>query len=455
MNKPLLKTLFIITFIFAGCSIYAQKYQNGLIDKTVALVGNEMIMLSQIESEVQMMQFQGYKADKNLRCEILERTLEQKLFLTQARLDSLKVNEDMVVSQLEQRLNDVLTQLGGEKETEKHFGKSLYKLRQEWTEAFRDQSLTQEMQKNVISAITELTPRQIETFYKNTPKDSLPIVSTQYQIRQIVVYPKKADAEMIVREKLLEFRERILAGESFSMLARMYSQDPGSAMKGGELGMASKSIFWPVFSDAAVSLKAGQVSPIVETPDGFHIIQLIEKQGEMFNARHILLKPTYGTKDREMAFHRLDSLKTLIVKDSIPFEAVAMYNSEDPNSRTNGGLVADHRTGSVLFEKDQLKPADYTILKDMKEGQISAPFESVDDEGRSGNLIYKIIKLEKIIPSHVANFKQDYNLLSELAKNKQSMEAINKFIKEKQAITYIVIDPLFHNCNFEREGWIK
>src|SRR5574344_353006 len=156
MNKPLLKTLFIITFIFAGCSIYAQKYQNGLIDKTVALVGNEMIMLSQIESEVQMMQFQGYKADKNLRCEILERTLEQKLFLTQARLDSLKVNEDMVVSQLEQRLNDVLTQLGGEKETEKHFGKSLYKLRQEWTEAFRDQSLTQEMQKNVISAITEL-----------------------------------------------------------------------------------------------------------------------------------------------------------------------------------------------------------------------------------------------------------------------------------------------------------
>jgi peptidyl-prolyl cis-trans isomerase SurA len=301
----------------------------------------------------------------------------------------------------------------------------------------------------------ELTPLQIKEFYEKTSKDSLPIISTQYQLSQIVKYPDTERAKVQVKEQLLEFRERILKGESFSMLATFYSEDPGSATKGGELGMASKTIFWPAFSDAAMALKEGQVSPIVETPDGFHIIQMIKKEGDMFNARHILIKPKYTIDDRTKAFKTLDSIKTAIVTDSISFFLAARIHSQDQYSRTNGGLMADQNTGSTLFEKDQLKPADYAVLKDMKVGDISAPFESLDNEGRSGNTIYKIIKLDKIIPSHVATFDDDFSILQNVANSAQAQKAIDKFLKDKIKTTYIVVDPLFHNCDFEREGWIK
>lgn len=434
--------------------VSAQKY-DGVIDKTVALVGNSMILLSQIEGEVQMMQFQGYVSDRNLRCEVLENMLVSKLFYTQAQLDSLTVNPDMVDAALEERVNNILTQLGGEEQVEKYFGKPLHKLRQEWREAFMEQNLVQEMQRTVAGGITEVTPKEVQQFYRNIPADSLPIIPTQYQYSQIVLYPDTERAKLEVRERLLEFRQRILDGEKFSMLATLYSEDPGSAMRGGELGMASKSIFWPAFSDAAMALNEGQVSPIVETPDGFHLIQMISKKGDMFNARHILLKPKYTVDDRDSAFIRLDSIRNVVMEDSLTFAQAARIYSQDTKSRTNGGLVSDPNTGAPFFEMDRLKPADYNVLKDMKEGDVSMPFESVDDEGRSGNTVYKIIRLEKIRPSHTASVEEDFNVLLDIATNDKSVKAIEKFIKEKQGTTYIVIDPMFRKCDFRRDGWIK
>ncbi len=440
--------------VTAAWSLRAQKY-DGLIDKTVALVGNSMIQLSQVEGEVQMMQFQGYVSDRNLRCEVLENMMVSKLFYTQAQLDSLSVNPDMVDASLNERVNNILSQLGGEEEVEKYFGKPLHRLRQEWREAFVEQNLAQEMQQEVAGKITEVTPKDVEQFYRRVPKDSLPVIPTQYQYSQIVLYPNTERAKLAVRERLLEFRQRILDGEKFSLLATLYSEDPGSAMRGGELGMASKSIFWPAFSDAAMSLKEGQVSPIVETPDGFHLIQLIKKDGDMFNARHILIKPKYTIEDRDSAFIRLDSIRTAVAADSITFQQAARMFSEDPKSRTNGGLVADPMSGAPFFEVDRLKPADYNVLKNMKEGEISEPFESVDDEGRSGNTIYKIIRLEKIRPSHQATVEEDFNVLLDIATNQKRIKAIEDFIKDKQETTYIVIDPMFQNCDFRRDGWIK
>ena len=444
----------LAVMLFFSCALTAQTYKGGLIDKTVALVGNDIITISQLETEVQMMMAQGFPSDGNMRCEILENLLIQKLFLTQARLDSLVVNIDQVEASLNDRINDMLVKIGGEAEIEKYFKKPLHKLRNDWREVLQEQSLTQQMQQKVMSSAPEMTPSEVEKFYKKTDKDSLPIISTQYKIRQIVLYPSKEAAAMVVKEKLLELRNRIIKGERFATLATMYSQD-GSASKGGELGMAPKNIYWPAFTDAAMALKPGQISQIVETPDGFHIIQMIEKDGDMFNARHILIQPSYTSEDKTKAFKTLDSLKNQITADSLTFDIAARAYSQDLKSAINGGIMVDENTGSMYFEKDQLKPADYYMLKDMKPGDISEPFESLDNEGRSGNTIYKLIKLEEIIPSHTANLKQDFMIIQNIANNRQQMDAVTKFIKEMQKTTLIIVEDAYRKCNFDNEGWFK
>ena len=434
---------------------FAQTYPNGLIDKTIAVVGNEMISLSQLEQEILYMRMQGMYSDKNMRCEQLERMMDSKLFLMQARIDSLSVNQEMVNSSLEQRMAQIQTNFGGDDEVEKFYGKPIYKLRQEWRQQLEDMTLTQQMQQQIASSIPELTPHDVKKYISETDPEDLPMVPIKYQLSQICIYPDRENANLAVKEKLLNIRERIINGEKFSTLARIYSEDPGSARKGGELGMASKSIFWPAFSDAAMSLKPGVISQIVETPDGFHIIEVLEKKGDMFNARHILIKPSYTDQDRQKAFATLDSLKTEIQNDAVTFELAAKFYSQDAQTKTNGGQMADPNTGSSYFEIDQLKPQDYAAIKDLKEGEISEPVESKDNEGRDGNTVYKIIRVDKIIPAHTASFDNDYSDLLEEARAKEQNAAIDEFIDGKIKTTYIVIDPLFKNCEFSRDGWNK
>ena len=442
-----------LAFVMAAFSASAQKYHGGLVDKTVAVVGNEMIMLSQLEEEVQMMRAYGMMSDKSGRCDILEQMMTSKIFLMQARVDSINVNNDMVEGELRNRIDNVRTQLGGDEGVEEYFKKPLHKLRQEWREAITDQTLTQQMQQEIAKKVPELTPFDVQKYMEGVDESELPMVPMKYQMSQICIYPDREAAALAVKERLLTIRERIMNGEKFSTLARIYSQDPGSARKGGELGMASKSIFWPAFSDAAMALKPGVVSQIVETPDGFHIIEVLEKKGDMFNARHILLKPEYTSEDRDKAFGVLDSLKTELENGAVTFELAAKFYSQDPATRTNGGQMADPMTGSSYFEIDQMKPQDYAAVRGLKEGDISAPVESLDNEGRSGNTVYKIIKVDKIIPSHTATFQNDYSMLLDQAKQKKSMEAIDSFLEDKIRSTYIIIDPMFKDCDFERKGW--
>lgn len=452
-NLQVKRLVIAVAFTLSAITVSAQKYSDGLIDKTVAVVGNEMIMISDIEEEVAMMKAYGMMSDKKGRCEILEEMMASKLFLMQARLDSLTVNNDVVEGELRNRIDMLKTNLGGEDAVVKQFGKPIYKLRQEWREAIENQTLTQQMQQQIASKIPELTPYDVQEYVNGVAQEDLPMVPIKYQLSQICIYPDREAANLAVKERLLAIRERIINGERFSTLARLYSQDPGSARKGGELGMASKSIFWPAFSDAAMSLKPGVVSQIVETPDGFHIIEILEKKDDMFNARHILLKPEYTSEDREKGFKVLDSLRTEIVNGDVSFSLAAKFYSEDPATRTNGGQMADPNSGSSYFEIDQLKPQDYAAIKDLKEGEVSMPIESLDNEGRDGNLVYKIVKVDKIIPSHPATFSNDYTLLLNQAKHELQMKAIDKFIEEKIASTYIVIDQLFKDCDFERSGW--
>jgi peptidyl-prolyl cis-trans isomerase SurA len=435
----------------------AQKYKGGLVDKTVAVVGNEVILVSDIESEVQQMQAQGRSSDRDMRCNILENMMEAKIFLMQARIDSLTVGYDMVDNELSNRIDQYRTYLGGDEEMEKYFGKPLYKLRQEWRQMFEDQSLIQQEQMSIAGAIPEVTPYDVQHFLDTVATDDLPVVPIKYQLSQICVYPDREAAALAVKERLLSLRERIINGEKFATLARIYSEDPGSSRRGGELGMASKSIFWPAFSDAAMALRPGVISQIVETPDGFHIIEVIEKKGDMFNARHILLKPQYTAEDREKAFARLDSLRTKIVDDEMSFTLAARFFSEDPATRTNGGQMADPSSGSSYFEIDQLKPADYAAIKDLKEGEISEPVESTDNEGyqqgRQGNTVYKVIRVDKIVPAHPASFQNDYTELLSRVQSQRQMQAIDEFLEKRIKDTYIVIDPMFKECPFNREVW--
>lgn len=451
MNK-LLRTAAALALMGLSVAVQAQKY-NGVVDKTVAIVGNEMIALSDIEAQVQALRAQGMAAD---RCHLLEEMMQTKIFLAQARVDSLVVNQDQVAAQLEQYSAHTLTMLGGEDQAETYFGKPLYKLRQEWRSQIEEQTLTQQEQMEIAKRIPELTPYDVRQFLDTADVASLPVVPIKYQMSQICIYPDREAAAIAVKERLLSIRERIINGERFATLARLYSEDPGSSRKGGELGMASRSIFWPAFSDAAMSLKPGSVSQIVETPDGFHLIEVLEKKGDMFNARHILIKPSYTLEDQEKAFARLDSLRTAIAVDStITFELAARFYSEDPATRTNGGQMADPHTGSAYFEIDQLKPQDYEAIQGLEVGQISEPIASLDNEGNDGHLVYKIVRLDKIVPAHTATFESDYTELLGLVRNRKTSKAIDDFLDEKIKNSYIIIDPLFKDCEFSREGWAE
>ena len=453
--RHIFKCAAVVLLAVVSANASAQKYQ-GIVDKTVAVVGNEVIMISDIEDEMKMMQsYYGMQSDRKARCELLENMLSSKLFLMQARVDSIEVNNDMVEGELSNRIDMLKSSLGGEEGVAKEFGKPVYKLRQEWRSDIEDQTLTQQMQQEIAGKIPDLTPYDVQKFVDESDPEDLPMVPIKYQLSQICIYPDREAANLAVKERLLAIRERIINGEKFSTLARIYSQDPGSARKGGELGMASKSIFWPAFSDAAMALKPGVVSQIVETPDGFHIIEVLEKKGDMFNARHILLKPEYTSEDRTKAFTTLDSLRTELANEAVTFELAARFYSEDPATRTNGGQMADPMTGSSYFEIDQLKPQDYAAIKDLQEGDVSEPVESLDNEGRSGNTVYKIIKVDKILPAHPASFSNDYTLLLQQAKQKLQKEAIDDFVESKIKSTYIVLDPMFEDCVFEREEWYE
>lgn len=454
MMKTILRITAVVAALTASFSVFAQTYPKGLVDKTVAVVGNEVITIGELEEQLRMMRIERgvYASDNIMRCELLERLMEQNIFLMQARIDSLSINQDNVTSQLNSRIDQIRTSLGGDEEVENYFGKPLYKLRQDWKRTFENQSLIQQKQAEVAQDVPELTPYDVKQYVEKTDSADLPMVPIRYQLSQICIYPDREAASIAVKEKLLGLRERIINGEKFSTLARIYSEDPGSARKGGELGMASKSIFWPAFSDAAMSLRPGVISQIVETPDGFHLIEIIEKKGDMFNARHILIKPQYTAEDQQKAFKTLDSLRTEINNEAVSFQLAARFYSQDPATRTNGGQMADPYTGSSYFQIDELKPQDYRAIKDLKEGEISEPVESLDNEGR-GNTVYKIIRVDKVIPAHTATFESDYNQLIDGVKNQKSMDAINAFLDKKIKTSKIYIDPIFSGCEFSRAAW--
>lgn len=423
-----------------------------VIDQVIAVVSGERVLLSDIEQEVMRMRMQGATESEYDRCNILEQILIQKLLLTQAKIDSLTVNDASVEMEIDRRLRYFINQIGSEKALENYFKKPLYEIKDDLRELISEQQLTQQMRQKIIDKV-KITPSEVKSFYKKIPSDSLPQIPELYELQQIMIFPPStAEAKYQVREKLLEIRERVLKGERFSTLAVAYSEDRASAIKGGELGLRSRDELVKAFADVAFNLKEGQVSQIVETEYGFHILQMIESKDDKVNVRHILMKPQYSSDMMSQAISRLDSISNLIKSDSITFERAAMRFSEDKKSNLNGGLVINPYTNTSFFEKDHLQPADYYVIKELKVGDMSAPFESRDEHA---NVVFKMLKLKKVVKAHKANIKDDYDIIQNMAKQNMENEILEDWLTKKQKTTFIRIDKSFRSCNFESKGWIK
>jgi peptidyl-prolyl cis-trans isomerase SurA len=448
-NKTIRYSLFLVFFlIISSNSTFAQF----VIDQVLSIVGNEKILLSDIEQEELRMKMQGYNPEGDVKCDIFEDLLVQKLLLHQAQIDSISVTNTQVESEMERRLKFFISQVGSEAALESYFNKTIFQIRDDLRKAIREALLTQQMQEKVVSNVT-VTPSEVKKFFRNIPNDSLPVIPEQYEYRQILLYPPAtSEAKFLVREQLLDLRERILKGERFTTLAVAYSEDRATATRGGELGFRSREELVKSFADAAFNLKEGQVSQIVETEYGFHIIQMIEKRGDQVNVRHILMKPVFSMEMLSQTHNRLDSIANLIKSDSISFIRAAQLFSEDEKTRLSGGLVINAQKGTPLFEKEQLNPSDYYSIRNLSAGDLSAPFESRDEHA---NIVYKVIKLTRVIPQHIANLDDDYATIQQIAKGQKQQQEFIKWINDKIKKTYIRIDPSYSHCDFEIKGWIK
>ncbi len=452
---PGLLLFFILLMVFPP-SVLAQDSLTGqpkgkVIDKVVSVVGNAPILQSDIENQYLNYRMRGsiVGTGQDMKCNILESLLYQKLMVAQAEFDSIKVDKVQVSAELERRLSGFINQFGSQEKLEKYYGKSLPEIKSELHDIVKDQMLAQQVQQKIISDIT-VTPSEIAAYYKSLPKDSIPMIKTEYVIRQIVRKPPvNLEEKLRVKKELLELRKRILNGENFSTLAILYSEDPGSAKNGGELGFYGRGQLYPAFEAAAYKLKPGEISGVVETKAGYHIIQMIARKGDYINVRHILLVPKVSIKDLQKARSKLDTVVKEIRSDSITFEKAVEKYSQGKN-RNNGGYLLNPRSGSVEFEGEQLDPQVSFIVNKLKPGEISnpVPFKTEDQKDA-----YRLLYLEKRIPPHKANLKQDYPRFEQWALQAKQRKTIDVWINNHAKETFVRIDPEYQKCHF-RHTWL-
>ncbi len=452
MKKGLGYMLILAGILFSGFSTAKAQV---LVESVAAVAGNEVIYLSDIETLVIDMKRNGNRSSiDQQRCTVLNELLVSRLFLDQARIDSIEVTPDMVEGEVTMNINNAIQSAGSEEALEKYFNKSMIEIRRDIRKALMEQEIMREVQSKIAADVT-VTPNQLKKYYSSVPKDSLPVIPAKVQLSIIQLDPpgneeNKAEA----RQKLLDLRSEILAGKPFSVLATLYSEDPGSARNGGELGYTVLGALEKPYADAAFSLTKNTVSRIVETRYGFHIIQLIDRKGDLINTRHILIKPKVKPDQAAKAVSTLDSLANLIRKDSISFETAARLYSTHKDSRINGGkLVSTNPSERITwFTLDELNPEMYVKVRDMKQGEISEAFRTTDD---NGNVVFRIVRLDNEIPAHRANLKEDYELLWTASLQEQRSKAYDKWIKEKIESTYIKVSDELKSCEFLNEGWLK
>lgn len=438
------RSLLIISILTLSC-YFAQSQNSKLIDQVAAVVGDKIIMQSDVENQVLQLKAQGIKED-NMKCNVLKELVNQKLLLIQAEKDSVQVSPNQVESSLDRRLRYFIRQIGSQKKLEEYYNKSITEIKEDFRGLIYEQIRTQQMRRQLIQN-TQISPKEVEQFYNSMPEDSIPMVNKRIELNQIVKYPpENKKAETQAREKLLDLRKRILEGERFSTLAVLYSDDEGTASKGGELGFRTQDELDPEFADAAFSLQEGEVSGIVESAYGFHIIKLLERENDQVNVRHILIKPRVNPEQKQRTLQKLDSIADVIRKDETTFTKAALKHSDDEKYKRNGGLLVNPRTASSEFEMDQLPSADYNAIKELEVGEISEPYQSQDENGKT---IFKIIKIRSKIEPHQANLKEDYNMIKEMALNKKRQKFIDTWLSKKKKNAYLHIEKRFNHCNIQ------
>ncbi|MCD7973367.1 MAG: peptidylprolyl isomerase [Candidatus Azobacteroides sp.] len=428
--------------------------QDNIIDEVIWVVGDQAILKSEVEEQRLEALYRNEKIDGDPYCVIPEQIAIQKLFLNQAKIDSIEVPEAQVTQYVEAQINYYTSQIGSKEKMEEYFRKPTVKIRETLRETVRDNLIVQSMQEKIIGEI-KITPTEVRKYYSKLPADSIPFIPTQVEVQVVTIEPKPTLQEIDrVKARLREFTEQINSGEfDFSTLAILYSQDTESAKRGGELGFMGKAQLVPKFANVAFGLQStSRVSQIVETEYGFHIIQLIERQGDKANFRHILLKPEIEAKEIEEGINRLDSIRADIVEGKFTFEEAALFISHDKDSRNNNGLMMNPYTGTLRFEMQELPQEIAKVVDKMEPGEISQAITVLSPQQKP---VCMLVKLRNRYPGHKANVSADYQELKDVVRSAKAKDVIKAWIEEKQKTTYIRINPNWANCEFEYPGWIK
>lgn len=426
-----------------------------VIDEVAWVVGDEPIYKSEIEEYYQQAQAEGQSFPISPYCAIPEQMAVEKLYLNQAKIDTIEVPENAVQNAVSQRLNYLVNGLGSKERVEQQFHKSWNQIREFLLDNFRTQYTIQQVQQNLTKDIKP-TPADVRKFYANLSADSIPYVPLQVETQIITFNPVIPQQEIDdVKARLREYSEKINSGESeFSTLAFFYSQDPGSAKQGGELGFHNKADFVPEFSSVAFNLSdPKKVSRIVETEFGYHIIQLIEKRGEQINCRHILLRPNVSRADIDTAVQRLDSLRKEIVAGVFTFDDAARYASQDRDTKNNKGIMVNPQTGSTRFQMQDLPHAVAQRVEKMQPGDISEAFVMMDEA--KNREVVAIVRLTNRIEGHKANLSDDYNQLKTMYEVVAKEKILKDWVEQKIHNTYVHIEEGWDNCEFQYQGWKK
>ncbi|MBO4754087.1 MAG: peptidylprolyl isomerase [Bacteroidales bacterium] len=448
--KKRLMTLAVI--LMGGLQLMAQEAEN-IIDEIIWVVGDEAILRSEVENERKRMLYQGEKIDGDPYGVIPEQMAIQKLFLNQAIIDSIEVSDDQVEAQVDAQMNMFIAQIGSKEKLEEYLEKPISQLRSEWRTGIRNNGIMQQMQQKLVEDVT-ITPSEVRLYFERLPKDSIPFIETQVEVQIITLQPQVSKQQVDeIKNRLRDFTNRVNTGESeFSTLAILYSEDPGSAAMGGELGFKAKGAYVPEFSAVAFQLtEPGKVSKVVETEFGYHIIQLIERRGDRANFRHILLTPKVSAKELTDARARMDTLRMDLDSAKFSFEEAARYLSSDKNTRNSGGMMTSERTGAARMTMDELPAEVARVVARMEVGEISKPFVMKDSKTSRDQVA--IVKLKRRVPGHKATYYDDYQTVKEIYEQHLRQEIIEKFIREKQKTTYVRIKPGWEKYDFKYPGW--